>query len=220
MAEGGGVIVRNLVLVLISLLLASIPVGAVPYPYAPYELDSQGDLESVYREASEKYTVEVSSEKESFFPWDESSYARLVSAEVIDAELNYRARQQFMSQSERLDERQELFRYQVNNAIRFMLVLDAAQHVSEGFRYVQVEGLTTSISKVVLETDKGETFVPITLYGGEPQYSYGNWWGINFVSFPRYDANGYQIITEQTEWIRLWVIAGTNRIYFEFEFYK
>ena len=37
------------------------------------------------------------------------------------------------------------------------------------------------------------------------------------VAHPRY-ADGKQIINEETEWVRLWVIAGTNRIYFHFDF--
>ncbi|WP_461371781.1 hypothetical protein, partial [Candidatus Darwinibacter acetoxidans] len=83
--------------------------------------------------------------------------------------------------------------------------------------YVEVDSPLSSISRVVLETSHGEIFQPTFVYSADSKYIDGRWWGFNGLLFPRY-ADGKQIINENTEWVRLWVIAGTNRIYFHFDF--
>jgi len=63
----------------------------------------------------------------------------------------------------------------------------------------------------------GRRLEPEGVFGGDSDVVAGRWMPVTLLSFPRY-VDGVQIIDEGTKWIRLWVISGNNRIYFQFDF--
>lgn len=207
---------RILLACLVLLALAGVT-SAVPYPYKDYDLPTTGDLAAIEEEVRDRYTVYARSETGSFHSWSSISYATLRAPELMDAGLNHTARQQFLTEQEKKDEREKQFKLFVDDVLSFTLVLFSSPSANEGYRYVEVDSPLSSISRVVLETSHGEIFQPSFVYSVDSKYIDGRWWGFNGLQFPRY-ADGKQIINEETEWVRLWVIAGTNRIYFHFDF--
>jgi len=93
-------IMKRVLIVLVMVLSVSTFVAAVPYPYAAYELETQGNLESILDEVVAKYAVEAQSEKGSILPWSEAG-AVIYSIEVLEALGNYYAHQNFMTEKER-----------------------------------------------------------------------------------------------------------------------
>ena len=207
---------RILLACLVLLALAGVT-SAVPYPYKDYDLPTTGDLAAIAVEVLDRYTVYARSETGSLHSWSSISYAILQAPELIDAMLNYTAWQQFLTEQEKKDEREKRFEVFVDDVLSFTLVLFSSPSAYEGYRYVEVDSPLSSISRVVLETSHGHIYQPTFVYPADSKYIDGRWWGFNWLLFPRY-ADGKQIINENTEWVRLWVIAGTNRIYFHFDF--
>ena len=207
---------RILLACLVLLALAGVT-SAVPYPYKDYDLPTTGDLAAIEEEVRDRYTVYARSETGSFHSWSSMSYATLQAPELMDAGLNHTARQQFLTEQEKKDEREKQFKLFVDDVLSFALVLFSSPSAYEGYRYVEVDSPLSSISRVVLETSHGHIYQPTFSFSADSQYIDGLWWGFNGLQFPRY-ADGKQIINEETEWVRLWVIAGTNRIYFHFDF--
>ena len=63
---------KRVLIVLVMVLSVSTFVAAVPYPYAAYELETQGNLEIILDEVVAKYAAEAQSEKGSILPWSEA----------------------------------------------------------------------------------------------------------------------------------------------------
>jgi len=79
-----------------------------------------------------------------------------------------------------------------------------------------------NIIRLVLETDQAKRYTALKTENISDtdvlidKFSFSS--GDNRVYFQRYDDNGVQIIDEDTQWIRLWVVSRENRIFFEFAF--
>lgn len=206
------------VIVLAIALLSGIAHAAAPYPYGEYELETTGNLEQVYREVEAKYTVLAQSEKSSTFPWDKKSYARLQAPEVVEARVNFDAAHKFMSDDERKRELEKMRSIYIDNAIEVVIGLYSVPGISGGYGYTEINGYSSYVARVIMETDDGRRFEPLRVYSGTSSLSGRQWWAFNSVTFPRYDEDGNQIINENTKWVKLWIISHTERIFFEFAF--
>lgn len=204
---------KRVLIVLVMVLSVSTFVAAVPYPYAAYELETQGNLESILDEVVAKYAVEAQSEKGSILPWSEAG-AAIYSMEVLEAGGNYYAHQNFMTEKERESLIQSLRSQMVDTRLCFMLILWADKE-----EYVAIDSKNSEISTIVLETDKGSIYQPSELIEVSKEFDFNEWvWKSNYtVCFPRFN-NKKQIIDEDTEWVKLWVVAGTERIFMQFDF--
>jgi hypothetical protein len=209
-----------LVVALVLVLVSGVSVYAVPYPYGEYTLETKGDLRAIAQEVFNTCTIFVKAEGDSCYPWSALSSATFHAPALIDATINRDAEFQFWTDAEKEQERKKKFSLFVDDTIVIGMMLVADSKVDRGYRYVETEGPRSYIDRIVLETDAGKRYTPTFQYGGgDSELSGLNWMSITLLSFPRYD-NGVQIINKDTEWIRLWVIAGTNRIYFQFDFDK
>lgn len=204
---------KRVLIVLVMVLSVSTFVAAVPYPYAAYELETQGNLESILDEVVAKYAVEAQSEKGSILPWSEAG-AVIYSMEVLEALGNYYAHQNFMTEKERESFIQSRRSQMVDTRLCFMLILWADKE-----EYVAIDSKNSKISTIVLETDKGSIYQPSELREVSNEFDFNEWvWKSNYtVCFPRFN-NKKQIIDEDTEWVKLWVVAGSERIFMQFDF--
>lgn len=204
---------KRVLIVLVMVLSVSTFVEAVPYPYAAYELETQGNLESIVDEVVAKYAVEAQSEKGSILPWSEAG-AVIYSMEVLEALGNFYAHQNFMTEKERESFKQSRRSQFVDTRLCFMLILRADKE-----EYVAIDSKNSKISTIVLETDKGSIYQPSELIEVSKEFDFNEWvWESNYtVGFPRFN-NKKQIIDEDTEWVKLWVVAGTERIFMQFDF--
>ena len=207
---------RRVVMSLLLILVLSSCVLAVPYPYGNYDLDTTRDLETIYDEIRSSYTVLASAEQE-YYPWTIISFALMQAPAVVDARINMRAEFQFWTEAEKAQERKEQFEYVIDDSIVFNLTLSSDPEVSRGYRYVDVEDTDSQIDRIMLETNDGKRYLSEFAISFEPELVNDMWFCENLVVFPRYD-NGAEIIGKETEWIKIWVIAGMNRIYFQFDF--
>lgn len=204
---------KRVLIVLVMVLSVSTFVAAVPYPYAAYELETQGNLESIVDEVVAKYAVEAQSEKGSILPWSEAG-AVIYSMEVLEALGNFYAHQNFMTEKERESFKQSRRSQMVDTRLCFMLILRADKE-----EYVAIDSKNSKISTIVLETDKGSIYQPSELIEVSKEFDFNEWvWKSNYtVCFPRFN-NKKQIIDEDTEWVKLWVVAGAQRIFMQFDF--
>ncbi len=161
----------------------------------------------------------VKAEGDSCYPRDSFSIATFHAPALIDARINRDAEFEFWPDTEKEENRKHRFSLFSDDAILISMTLAADSTVNHGYRYVEIENPSSYISRIVLETDAGKRYTPTFQYGGDSELSDLNWVSATLLSFPRYD-NGIQIVNENTEWIRLLVIAGTNRIYSQFDFDK
>lgn len=204
---------KRVLIVLVMVLSVSTFVAAVPYPYAAYELETQGNLESILDEVVAKYAVEAQSEKGSILPWSEAG-AVIYSMEVLEAVGNYYAHQNFMTEKERESLIQSRRSQMVDTRLCFGLIL-----VADKEEYVAIDSKNSKISTIVLETDKGSIYQPSELIEVSKEFDFNELvWKSNYtVCFPRFN-NKKQIIDEDTEWVKLWVVAGSERIFMQFDF--
>jgi len=191
-------------------------VNAVPHPYENYELDTTGDLETTYDDIRMAYTVLARAEEE-YYPWSIISMATMQAPAVVDARINMRADFQFWTEAEKAQQRKEQFGLFIDDTIVINLILSSDREVSRGYRYVDVEDRDSKIDRIVLETDNGRRYLSELAISFEPEWVNEMWFCENVVVFPRYD-NGAEIIRKDTEWIKIWVFAGMNRIFFQFDF--
>jgi hypothetical protein len=216
---GGSRIMRRVLMCILLVLVLSSYVYAVPYPYGDYDLPTNGDLQVIFNEVSQNYTVFSQTEDE-HYPWFTLCGAEMQAPAVIDARINMRAEFQFWTEEEKEQARKEQFELFVDNALVVNLYLYSDPEVSRGYRYVDVEDRESQIDRIILETDKGKRYLSELAISIETELMGNNIWGSeNIVVFPRYDYdNGSEIISKDTNWIKIWVIAGMNRIYFQFDF--
>lgn len=206
---------KELSLALILVLLVGSFAQAVPYPYRGYTIPD-GDAEVVEDAIKEAHTVSAGAESGRFYPWSELSFAVLESPELIEAEINCRAEFQFWSDAEKEKKLAEGLRA-LENKVHVSLALIADRDVDGGYRYTNTTGPLSFIDRIILETSDGRRLEPANTLGGDSDVVAGYWMSVTLLSFPRY-VDGVQIIDESTEWIRLWVISGSSRIYFQFDF--
>ena len=207
---------RRVVMGVLLILVLSSCVHAVPYPYGDYNLPATGDLEAIYDESRLAYTVIASAEEE-YYPWTIVSMALMQAPAVVDARINMRAEFQFWTEAEKAQERKEQFELVIDDSIVFNLSLTSDPKVSRGYRYVDVEDRDSQIDRIMLETNDGKRYLSEFAISFETELVNDMWFCENLIVFPRYD-NGAEIIRKDTEWIKIWVIAGMNRIYFQFYF--
>lgn len=204
---------KRVLIVLVMVLSVSTFVAAVPYPYAAYELETQGNLESILDEVVAKYAVEAQSEKGSILPWSKA-WAAIYSMEIVEAAGNYYAHQNFMTEKERESLIQSYRSQMVDTRLCFGLIL-----VADKEEYVAIDSKNSKISTIVLETDKGSIYQPSELREDSKEFDFNElaWKSYYTVCFPRFN-NKKQIIDEDTEWVKLWVVAGSERIFMQFNF--
>ena len=204
---------KRVLIVLVMVLSVSTFVAAVPYPYAAYELETQGNLKSILDEVVVKYTVIARSEKGSILPWSKA-WAAIYSMEIVEAAGNYYAHQNFMTEKERESLIQSRRSQMVDTRLCFMLILRADKE-----EYVAIDSKNSKISTIVLETDKGSIYQPSELREDSKEFDFNElaWKSYYTVCFPRFN-NKKQIIDEDTEWVKLWVVAGSERIFMQFNF--
>jgi len=213
-----------LVMALVMVFVFGVSVNAAPYPYGEYTLENGGDLNALFAELEDAYTVPVKAEGDSYYPWDASSFAILMAPALIDVGVTRQAEHQLWTDAEKEEMRQNLSSYYIENKLFFAVTLTADQEVLipgvlYDRNYVEIGSHKSYIDRIVLETDVGQRYTPThqTNDDSKPREQRLGVSALNFVGFPRYD-NGVQIINEDTKWIRLWVIAGAYRIYFQFDF--
>jgi hypothetical protein len=206
-------IMKRVLIVLVMVLSVSTFVAAVPYPYAAYELETQGNLKSILDEVVVKYTVIARSEKGSILPWSKA-WAAIYSMEIVEAAGNYYAHQNFMTEKERESLIQSYRSQMVDTRLCFGLIL-----VADKEEYVAIDSKNSKISTIVLETDKGSIYQPSELREDSKEFDFNElaWKSYYTVCFPRFN-NKKQIIDEDTEWVKLWVVAGSERIFMQFNF--
>jgi hypothetical protein len=206
-------IMKRVLIVLVMVLSVSTFVAAVPYPYAAYELETQGNLKSILDEVVVKYTVIARSEKGSILPWSKA-WAAIYSMEIVEAAGNYYAHQNFMTEKERESLIQSYRSQMVDTRLCFGLIL-----VADKEEYVAIDSKNSKISTIVLETDKGSIYQPSELREDSKEFDFNElaWKSYYTVCFPRFN-NKKQIIDEDTEWVKLWVVAGSERIFMQFDF--
>ena len=204
---------KRVLIVLVMVLSVSTFVAAVPYPYAAYELETQGNLKSILDEVVVKYTVIARSEKGSILPWSKA-WAAIYSMEIVEAAGNYYAHQNFMTEKERESLIQSYRSQMVDTRLCFGLIL-----VADKEEYVAIDSKNSKISTIVLETDKGSIYQPSELREDSKEFDFNElaWKSYYTVCCPRFN-NKQQIIDEDTEWIKLWVVAGSERIFMQFNF--
>ena len=204
---------KRVLIVLVMVLSVSTFVAAVPYPYAAYELETQGNLKSILDEVVAKYTVIARSEKGSILPWSKA-WAAIYSMEIVEAAGNYYAHQNFMTEKERESLIQSYRSQMVDTRLCFGLIL-----VADKEEYVAIDSKNSKISTIVLETDKGSIYQPSELREDSKEFDFNElaWKSYYTVCFPRFN-NKKQIIDEDTEWVKLWVVAGSERIFMQFNF--
>lgn len=204
---------KRVLIVLVMVLSVSTFVAAVPYPYAAYELETQGNLKSILDEVVAKYAVEAQSEKGSILPWSKA-WAAIYSMEIVEAAGNYYAHQNFMTEKERESLIQSYRSQMVDTRLCFGLIL-----VADKEEYVAIDSKNSKISTIVLETDKGSIYQPSELREDSKEFDFNElaWKSYYTVCFPRFN-NKKQIIDEDTEWVKLWVVAGSERIFMQFNF--
>lgn len=204
---------KRVLIVLVMVLSVSTFVAAVPYPYAAYELETQGNLKSILDEVVVKYTVIARSEKGSILPWSKA-WAAIYSMEIVEAAGNYYAHQNFMTEKERESLIQSRRSQMVDTRLCFGLIL-----VADKEEYVAIDSKNSKISTIVLETDKGSIYQPSELREDSKEFDFNElaWKSYYTVCFPRFN-NKKQIIDEDTEWVKLWVVAGSERIFMQFNF--
>lgn len=204
---------KRVLIVLVMVLSVSTFVAAVPYPYAAYELETQGNLKSILDEVVVKYTVIARSEKGSILPWSKA-WAAIYSMEIVEAAGNYYAHQNFMTEKERESLIQSYRSQMVDTRLCFGLIL-----VADKEEYVAIDSKNSKISTIVLETDKGSIYQPSELREDSKEFDFNElaWKSYYTVCFPRFN-NKKQIIDEDTEWVKLWVVAGSERIFMQFNF--
>ncbi len=206
---------KKLSLVLILVLLVGGIVRAVPYPYGGYTIPD-GDLEVVEGKIRDAHTTSASSEAGKLYPWDDLSFAVLDSPQLTEANINRRAHIQFWSDTEKAKRlADDLALHESRMSISLALIADRS--VEKGYRYTDTKGSMSFIDRMILETSDGRRLEPDSIFGGDSDVVAGRWMSVTLLSFPRY-VDGVQIIDESTEWIRLWVVSGNNRIYFQFDF--
>lgn len=176
------------------------------------------------------YAVQAKAEGGSCYPWSNTSYAILVAPALVDAVVNEDAKFRFLTDAEKKQVRKQQFSLFIDDTITIGAVLVSDPEAFLGYKYVEIGGYMSCIDRIVLETDTGKHYTSISQHDVESKpgdmsstrmsdSGSAYWTKSTFLLFPRYD-NGVQIINEDTEWIRLWVIAGTDRIYFQFDFNK
>jgi len=207
----------------IILILAMTSIAyAVPYPYREYEMQEPANLKEasiIYSSLCGEYMVYQQKETESSYPWSNIGYAMLLSPEVLDAAINRLAEYELWTPKEKETRRQEYFSLFIDDTISFMVGLMEDVDVDEGdYRNLN----SANIIRLVLETDQAKRYTALKTENISDtdvlidKFSFSS--GDNRVYFQRYDDNGVQIIDEDTQWIRLWVVSRENRIFFEFAF--
>ena len=205
---------KTLVIATMLVLLASSVVGAIPYPYRSYTLSTTG-VEAQYDRLQDLYTVSSQAEDGSSYPWTEGSSAHLLAPEILAAMVYRDAERQFLSTAERDERIKGYMASFVDNLITFGITLETSPSVERGYRYAEIGTGLSYIDTVVLETSDGKRYTPVR-QDGDSFISGGRWVGINHVMFPRYDGNT-QIINQRTNWVRVWVVSGSRRIYYHFD---
>lgn len=210
--QKGGDGMKKLSLVLVIVLLVSGIIGAVPYPYGVYELETTGDLKEIHDEIAKKHTVSVQFEDGNFYPWHEMSNAKIETRMSIDAKVNRDADHQFWTPAERELNKQKLYADFLDNRVTFLFMLFADSPGTGSKKYLEMGTSASGVDRVLLEVD-GDIYLPI---GFEP-LSATDQMGLNYAYFPRYDGER-QIIDINTKLARLWLISETNRVFFDFPF--
>jgi hypothetical protein len=196
---------RRLCIAFIFTLLVCTVTYAVPYPYSEYTIEDSGDWDKIHSLTTMKYAVWVESENKDFGPWSEFSVAILSAPEAVDVLVNYTAHQQFLTEKEQEELRETYFYGFVDHFLSFVVLLK-----TDDFQYGWFGAETP---KMVLETDAGDTYNAAEIVSGDPSQEDGLFSTTHTVAFPRY-KDETQIINEDTEWVRLWVISGLKRVSF------
>lgn len=208
---------KRVVLAVVLVLILAGAVGAVPYPYGDYELDTSRDPGEIYKEIEQLYQVRLVSESGNVYPWSELSFATLSVPILVEADVNREAEHKFLTSAEKEQELKQQFAWYIDDIIHFWALLVADPDVSYGYRYVDPDSTSTYLTRIVLETSDGQRYTPVEFLSGGADLVAGYWLAVTSISFPKYDK-GVQIINEDTEWVRLWFITGTDRAYFQFDF--
>lgn len=206
---------KRLVVALVLIFALIGMAQAVPYPYGEYTLP-EGDPETVEGIIKGEYTVPAQSEDDGLYPWVDLSFAVLDSPALSEAEVNRRAEFEFWSDAEKAEELEKAMTIH-ENRLSISLALLTDMDVDHGYRYTDTTGSLSFIDRIILETSDGRRIQPANVFGGDSNVVAGYWMSVSILSFPRY-VDGEQIISEDTEWMKLWIISGTNRIYFRFDF--
>lgn len=201
---------KRLLVVVMLVTLVSGVCGAVPYPYGSYDLETEGDLSEIHDEVVKSHTVPAQTESDTFYPWHELSSAKIETQMTVDAMLNRDAYIQFWTPEEKKVKTEEKYAELLNDNLTFLTTLFADFSLLEGAKYL---GLSSETHRAVLDVD-GMVYYPLEMQ----TLSATDRIGFSYVRFPRYDDDGNQVITEDSKVARLWIISGTNRIFFDFAF--
>lgn len=223
---------RFLYTVIFILLVSSIA-NAVPYPYREYniditekpnreDLDTKQNIRLLQDMVLEEYLVRIKSEDGITTPWCKfSSMAVLKTAEYYEIDAILKAHDELFTKEEYNRELELLMDSYVNKSIHFEIRLSAEKRGVPGLPLVDTSEDNTALRRFVLETDKGERYLPIErlttttpIWGDQSNMSMSS---LTSLQFPRYDGD-VQIITEDTAWIKLWYITDFKRVYFQFNF--
>lgn len=204
-----------LVLMVFSL---SVSANTVPHPLAEYRVLQYRAVEDALRE---KYSVTIESE-DVVHPWREYSYATLYSRELAETWATRRAFLHSFSVEEKEDLlAEELFF--LDEHIMFQLFLRS--HSKEAYPFTHIvnfnpESLafTPQVTRILLETDDGRIMEAKERYPGGSTARGGSWRVHNSVVFSAFDNQGEPLITEETEWVYLWLVTEDYRVYFPFHF--
>ena len=212
---------------LIVLFLSSMLVAEeafVPHPLGEYDLaEYDGLWEEIEEEVRDIYSVNINApEGDDVYPWKSYSFATLWSREMAEAW----ACRRVVSSSMVAGEAEEFVDQHLALLDDYIVIqLYLRSDVKEGYRYTQVvnfkpdeKSFEPLVDRIILSFDDGRIAEAKERRPGGSTVDGGTWRTFNTVYFPAEDDSGRSYMTEDTEWIRLWLQADDCLVYFHFDF--
>jgi len=150
--------------------------------------------------------------------WTKDSRAMIFTQEVVDALVSDYADHAMLSEDERKAEQILTELYYLVRGWTFSIRLVSFEYPQRNF--IKLDSSDCEVIRIILLNDSGERVEPIKIEStSAKRTSSGAYYVSNTVRFPKETPKREDIITEDTQWIEVWLFTATKKIGFRYTFY-
>jgi len=150
--------------------------------------------------------------------WKENTYALFLTEEFLIANSHDEAERVFYTEEERI----ALLESQLDAGKDFWIIsvfLKSDKYPKRN--YIQIGTPDSEITRVLMMNDDGDRVLPFMEDSSYPEMdANGNYVAGTILIFPKYTSDGKPIIHKNSKWIQFWLFTSSERICFQYEFYK
>ena len=205
---------KKLLLVFLLLILGSL-VSAVPKIPNP---TTSTPRELSHIAALITYTAYPNPDYSDYSSWKENSFALFLTEEYLMAISHVEAERVFYTEEERIALLEEQLDF-IKDLWAIRVFLRSDKYPKKN--YIQIGTPDSEIIRVLMMNDDGDRVLPLMEDSSYPEMdNNGNYTSGNTVFFPKYTLDGKPIIHKNSKWIQFWLFTSSERICFQYEFYK